>query len=91
MKASHQGLLPNLPLISNQHRTMQIYPDSSNTILISVGKLWDNDYTALLTIRLCTMYKNKPFKPVLKAKRYLTTAIYVTKLSNPLLLTNANL
>ena len=91
MKASHQGLLPNLPLISNQHKTAQICPESSNTMLISVGKLCDDDCTALLTKRLCTKHKNELFKPVLKANRYRTTRMYVTKLSDPLLLANANL
>ena len=91
MKASHQGLLPNLPLISNQHKTAQICPESSNTTLMSVGKLCDDDCTALLTKRQCTVHKNKPFKPVLKAKRCPTTGMHVTKLSDPLLLANANL
>ena len=91
MKASHQGLLTNLPLISNQHKTAQMCPESSNTTLISVGKLCDDDCTALLAKRLCTVCKNKPFKPVLKAKRCPTTGMYVTKLSDPLLLANANL
>ena len=91
MKASHQGLLPNLSLISNQYKTAQICPESSNTALISVGKLCDDDCTALLVKRLCTVYKNKPFKPVLKAKRCPTTGMYITKLSDPLLLVNANL
>ena len=91
MKASHQGLLPNLPLTSNQHKTAQTCPDSSNNTLISLGKLCDDDCTALLTKRQCTACKNKPFQPVLKAKRCPTTGMYVTKLSDPLLLANANL
>jgi len=91
MMASHQGLLPNLPLISDQNKTAQICPDSTNTTLISVGKLCDDDCTALLTKSQCTIYKNKPLKPILKAKRCPTTSMYVTKLSDPLLLNNANL
>ena len=37
------------------------------------------------------MHENKPFKPVLKAKRCPTTGMYVARLSDPLLLSNANL
>ena len=91
MKASHQGLLPNLPLISNQHKTAQICPGSSNAALISVGKLCDDDCATMLAKILFTACKNKPFQPILKAKRHPTTGMHVTKLLDPLLLANANL
>ena len=85
MTASHECILPNLPLISKESKTAQLCPDSNNTTLISVGKICDDDCTAVLSKRQCTIYKNKPFEPVLRAKRCPTTGMYVTRLSDPLL------
>ena len=85
MKASHECVLPNLPLISKSNKTAQICPESNNTALLSVGKLCNDDCTAILFKRECTICKNKPFTPVLKAKRCPTTGMHVTKLSDPLL------
>ena len=91
MKASYQGLLPNLLLISEHNKTEEICLHSSNTALISVRKLCDDDCTVMLTKKECTVCKNKLFAPILKAKRCPATSMHATKLSDLLLLANTNL
>ena len=91
MKGSHQGLLPNLSLVLTQNKASQMFPDSTSTTLISAGKLCDDNCVKLLTTREYTTCKNKHFKLILKAKRYLTTDMHVAKLSNMLLLSNTSL
>ena len=89
MKATHQDILSNLALITDYNKTVQICPESANTKLISLGKLYDDDCIVLLTKRACTIYKNCLFKLIMKAKRYPTIGIHITRLTNPLLLNNS--
>ena len=58
MKVTHQGILLNLPLIIDYNKTVQICLESTNITLISLEKLYNEDYTALLIKRARTIYKN---------------------------------
>ena len=75
IKVSYKFILPNLPLISKINKIVKICLDSSNTTLLSIGKLYNDNCTAIMWKRECIIYKNKPFIPVLKAKRCSTTEV----------------
>ena len=85
MRASHECILPNLSLISRTSIIVQIYPGISNTTILSIRKVYDNNYTAIISKREYVIYKNKPFILVLKTKRCSTIGMYTTKLLDPLL------
>ena len=82
MTPSHKGILPNLPDISDEHKTCQICSNNNGPALLSLGKLCDDNCLAVCDNKKCIIYKDKP---ILRAKRCPTSGMYVTDLNNPLL------
>ena len=87
MIPNKQGLLPNLPEISNKCKTVQICPENINATLISLGRLCDDDCTAIMNKHLTVVYKNS--SPIIKAPRCPKTGMYLVNLHNPLSLANS--
>jgi len=80
--ASYTGVLPNIPQISLQNKTAQLYPDNNNISLVSIGKSYDDGCKAILDKQECTIYKEN--KPIITAPRYFRTGIYIMKLHKPI-------
>ena len=89
MIPSKKGQLPNLPQLSTHCKTVQICPDNKNATLISLGRLCDDNCTALLDKHRAVVYKNNT--PIIRAPRCRQTGMHVMDLNNPLSLANATL
>ena len=88
IRASHTGILPNLPSISSTNKTAQICPANNNISLISVGKLCDDNCEARFNKNKCTIYKED--QVILTALRCHRTGIHVINLNEPKQLSNAS-
>ena len=58
MKASHAGVLPNLPQTSTFNKTAQMCPSNNNIVLVSLGKIWD-DYCESRINKNLAQFTNK--------------------------------
>jgi hypothetical protein len=86
MIPNKQGQLPNLPQVSNECKTIQICPANQNAMLISLGRLCDDDCIAVINKYLTVVYKDS--SPIIKAPRCPRMGMYLVNLNNPLLLSN---
>jgi hypothetical protein len=84
-----QGQLPNLPQISNDCKTVQICPQNKNATLLSLGRLCDDNCTAIMNKHLTVVYKD--WTPIIKAPRCPKTGMYLVNLNNPLSMSNATI
>ena len=82
MKASHTGILPNFPQISMSNKIAQICPSNNNISLVSISKLYDDNYELRINKKVCTIYKEN--KIILTVLHYSNTGIYILNLHNPI-------
>ena len=82
MTPSHKGILPNLPDISDEHKTCQICPNNNSPALLFLGQLYDDNCIVVCNTKKYIIYKDKP---ILWAKRCPTSGMHITNLNNPLL------
>ena len=87
MVLSIAGELPNLPQITNEHKVAQICPDNKNATLISLGRLCDDNCTAILNKHIAVVYKD--LQPIIKAPRCPKSGMYLVNMNNPLGMLNA--
>ena len=67
MTPAKTGTLPNLPSISNQNKTCKMRSSNVGPDLISLGKLFDDNYLTVCDKGKCAVYEDD--KPTLKARR----------------------
>ena len=60
MTLSYKGTLPNLPDISDKHKTYQIYSHNNSPALLSLGQLCNDNCLAVYDHKKYIIYKDKP-------------------------------
>jgi hypothetical protein len=74
IQATHSGLLPFHPSLSDKAKTAHVLDGITNASLISVGQLCDDNYIAVLDKKLIKIFKNK--KCILEGKRNTTDGLW---------------
>ena len=60
MFSIHLGIFPNLLKIASKNKLYQTCPTNESLVLLSLCKLYDNDYLTIYDKRKCLICKDKP-------------------------------